>query len=37
MKYNTEKVLDTLKMVKHPESGKSIVELGMVEDLEIRN
>jgi len=35
MKYNTEKVLDTLKMVKHPESGKSIVELGMVEDLEI--
>jgi len=37
MKYNTEKVLDTLKMVKHPESGKSIVELGMVEDLEITN
>lgn len=35
MKFNTEKVLDTLKMVKHPESGKSIVELGMVEDLEI--
>ena len=35
MKFNTEKVLDTLKMVKHPESGKNIVELGMVEDLEI--
>ncbi len=35
MKYNTEKVLDTLKMVKHPETGKSIVESGMVEDLEI--
>ena len=35
MKFNTEKVLDTLKMVKHPESGKDIVTLGMVEDMEI--
>ncbi len=35
MKFNTEKVLDTLKMVKHPETGKDIVALGMVEDMEI--
>ena len=35
MKFNTEKVLDTLKMVKHPETGKDIVSLGMVEDMEI--
>ena len=35
MKFNTEKVLDTLKMVKHPESGKDIVSLGMVEDMEV--
>jgi ATP-binding protein involved in chromosome partitioning len=37
MKFNTEKVLDTLKLVKHPESGKSIIELGMVEDMEIND
>ncbi len=35
MKFNTEKVLDTLKMVKHPESGQDIVSLGMVEDMEV--
>ena len=35
MELNKEKVLDTLKLVKHPETGKSIVELGMVEDFEL--
>ena len=33
MKYSTDKVLETLNLVKHPESGKGIVELGMVENL----
>lgn len=35
MEYNTNKVLDTLNLVKHPESGKGLVELGMVENLTI--
>ena len=35
MKFTTEQVFEKLKMVKHPESGKDIVSLGMVEDLEI--
>jgi ATP-binding protein involved in chromosome partitioning len=35
MKYSTDKILETLKMVKHPESGKNIVELGLVENLQI--
>ncbi len=33
MKYSTDKVLETLNLVKHPESGKGLVELGMVENL----
>lgn len=33
MKYSTDKVLETLNLVKHPETGKGIVELGMVENL----
>ena len=33
MKYNTDKVLETLNLVKHPETGKGLVELGMVENL----
>lgn len=35
MNIDTNKILDTLKMIKHPESGKDIVELGMVENLEV--
>ena len=35
MKYTTEQVFEKLKLVKHPETGKDIVSLGMVEDLEI--
>jgi ATP-binding protein involved in chromosome partitioning len=35
MNFTTEQVFEKLKMVKHPESGKDIVSLGMVEDLEI--
>lgn len=35
MKYTTDQVFEKLKMVKHPETGKDIVSLGMVEDLEI--
>ena len=35
MEFTTDQVLEKLKMVKHPESGKDIVSLGMVEDLEI--
>lgn len=35
MKYSSEKVLETLNLVKHPETGKGIVELGMVENLTI--
>jgi ATP-binding protein involved in chromosome partitioning len=33
MRFTTEQILEKLKMVKHPESGKDIVSLGMVEDL----
>ena len=35
MNYTTEQVFEKLKLVKHPETGKDIVSLGMVEDLEI--
>jgi len=35
MNFTTEQVFEKLKLVKHPESGKDIVSLGMVEDLEI--
>jgi len=35
MNFTTEQIFEKLKMVKHPESGKDIVSLGMVEDLEI--
>lgn len=37
MNYTTDQVFEKLKLVKHPESGKDIVSLGMVEDLEIEN
>ncbi|OIP02625.1 MAG: sodium:proton antiporter [Bacteroidetes bacterium CG2_30_33_31] len=35
MKYSTDKVLEILNLVKHPESGKGLVEIGMVENLTI--
>lgn len=35
MNFDTNKVIETLKLVKHPESGKSLVEEGMVENLAI--
>jgi ATP-binding protein involved in chromosome partitioning len=35
MKYQEEKVLEALKLVKHPENGKDLVELGMIENIRI--
>jgi len=35
MKYTTEQVLKALKLIKHPEKKKDLVELGMIEDLSI--
>jgi ATP-binding protein involved in chromosome partitioning len=37
MRFTTEQILEKLKMVKHPESGKDIVSLGMVEDLVVED
>ena len=35
MNYTKEQVLESLKLVKHPETGKSIVEMGMIEDISV--
>jgi ATP-binding protein involved in chromosome partitioning len=35
MEYSKTQVLDALKLVKHPENGKNLLELGMIEDIKI--
>jgi len=37
MNYTKEQVLEALKLVKHPETGKNVVEMGMVDNVRIED